>query len=66
MKAILTEDFNYALDGRTVTAFKAGDEVEGDVAKSAAAQGKAKPVEKMAKAPASNKTDAPKSNKAKE
>lgn len=55
MTAILTEPFRYSKNGVDIETYSAGAEVEGDVAKSAIAQKKAKPKRSAANKPAENK-----------
>ena len=49
---VLAEDFKFSADGINVDHYKAGDEVEGPVAESAAAQGKLKTAPKRKASPA--------------
>ncbi len=61
MKVKLTAEFKFSEDGINIITKKAGDTVEGDIAKSAVAQGKAKakPSRSAKKEPLDNKSDQP-------
>ena len=63
MKVTLTEDFNYSLNGSEVITAKAGDTLEGDAAKWAMNQNKAKRADETKKEPPQNKAKKQKQTK---